>query len=174
MTAYRTRLDTSIHLAVVTAAALITFVLGHPETSAHLLGLGLVLQLGLLLLEGMRYQRMSIFRDRVLLLERGFFVGLLHGPVTEEWLPRLQQNLTDPRPALGLFTAMGVRLRMGHLFVVYAYVVAWVLALTRGSSPWWDRAAIPPMPGGLVVTLVGALVLALSAWAARTGPDLDS
>lgn len=174
MTAYRRRLDATTHLAVVTAGALITFVLGRVETSPHLLGLGLLVQVGLLSLEGRRYQRMSIFRDRVLLLERGLYVDLLAGSEREAWKTNLRSSLEDPRPSIGQLTAMGVRLRMGHLFVVYAYVAAWLLALTRGPETWLLRATAGPVPGEAVVAAVGLLVLAATGWAARTAPDLES
>ena len=174
MTAYRQRLDTTMHLAVVTAGALITFVLGRSQTSPHVLGLGLLLQAGFVILEATRYRRFTIFRTRVWLLERGFYGGLLGPGAAEDWKADLRASLDDPQPQIGLLAAIGVRLRVAHLFVIYAYVATWAFALTRGPGTWREQAAAGPVDGVAVAAGVAVLTALVTVWGGLRGPDLES
>lgn len=174
LTAYRQRLDATTHLAVVTAGAIVTFVLGRPDIPAYVLGVGVVLQAGFLLLEATRYRRFALVKDRVRWLETGFYGELLGRPSTEDWQAQLAESLERPAPSLGLASAVGIRLRTAHLSVLYAYAVAWAVALTRGPEPWWQAARAGPIPGPALASGVAVALAILTAWALRRGTDLDA
>lgn len=174
MTAYRQRLDTTTHMAVVVAGGLITFVLGRPEQSANVLWLGVMLQFGFSSLEAHRYRLFALAKKRVRLLERGFYGELLGGPPAEGWQETLRESLIDPRPEMSLLSAMAVRLRVAHLFVLYGYAITWALAVLRGPARWSDAAAAGPIPGEWVALAGASVLLAATVWAAFGDAELDA
>jgi uncharacterized membrane protein len=174
MTVYRQRLDATTHLSVVTLGAFVTFVLGREGLSPHVLGLGLFMQAGFLLLEATRYRRFATIKERVRLLECGFYGDLLGSSSAPGWQDRLRQSIDEPEPALGLFAAVGIRLRIAHLFVVYAYAASWALAVARAPGTWLEAASAGPLPGAAVAAAVALLLAVLTGWAALRGTDFDA
>lgn len=172
MTAYRQRLDATTHLSVVTAAALLTFVLGRPEVAPNLIGLGLIFEAGFTALEAHRYRRLALVKERVRRMETGFFVELLGGTV-EPWQEALRSSLALPRPPVSMFRALGNRLRMVHLWIMLTYGTGWGIGVAR-SPLGWQAAEVGPLSGQGVAGLWSAVILLLIFWASLGRGDLDA
>lgn len=175
MTMYRVRLDTTTNWAVGTTAAVISFVLGSSEAPHYVLGIALLLDFGFVSLEARRFQRFATSRQRVLLLERGFYCELLGETATKGWRDELRANLATSSPPVSWFRAMGARIRRNYLWVFAALGVAWLLALDLGHRDLGEAAAIGPIPGSVVLCAVLALGALLLIWALVSGaPDAES
>ncbi|MEC7519554.1 MAG: DUF2270 domain-containing protein [Myxococcota bacterium] len=151
MVTYRVRLDTTTNWAIGTAAALISFALGHDGAPHFVLVLGVLMGLVFAWIEARRFQVFELIRLRVRLLERGFYGDLLelHPPV--EWEAELGESLRRPKPPVSLLQAMSVRMRRNYLWVIGLLYSAWLLKLHLMGGSFFEAATIGPLPGSWVV-----------------------
>jgi uncharacterized membrane protein len=113
-----------------------------------------------LLLEARRYRYFNIWRARARLLETDFFTPLLRGdPVAMNapWSQLLARDLCQPRYHVSLARAAGRRLRRTYawIFLIQALAYYGKLAIHPTQlttlSELWERAAVGPIPGYVVV-----------------------
>jgi uncharacterized membrane protein len=177
-TVWRTRLDTTTNWSVVTLGVALSLTYAAPEASALPLLLVGVLILVFLLLEARRYRYYSLWRARSRTLERGFFVPLLRDGDSKgqgDWRRLLARDYDDPDYHIDLLTAVGRRLRANYLWIIgvqhLAYLGKLVVhpASARYPEELVDRAAVGPLPGLVVLTLVALYVLTLAGLAVWTG-----
>jgi uncharacterized membrane protein len=177
-TVWRTRLDTTTNWSVVTLGVALSLTYAAPEASALPLLLVGVLILVFLLLEARRYRYYSLWRARSRTLERGFFVPLLRDGDSKgqgDWRRLLARDYDDPDYHIDLLTAVGRRLRANYLWIIgvqhLAYLGKLVVhpASARYPEELVDRAAVGPLPGLVVLTLVALYVLTMAGLAIWTG-----
>ncbi len=177
-TVWRTRLDTTTNWSVVTLGVALSLTYAAPEASALPLLLVGVLILVFLLLEARRYRYYSLWRARSRTLERGFFVPLLRDGDSKgqgDWRRLLARDYDDPDYHIDLLTAVGRRLRANYLWIIgvqhLAYLGKLVVhpASARYPEELVDRAAVGPLPGLVVLTLVALYVLTMAGLAVWTG-----
>ncbi len=153
MTSYRVRLDTTTNWAVGTTAAITTFALGSSTVPHFVFGLPFALVLLFLWMEATRYRVYETVRQRVRLLEQGFYVELLSQKAIGDWRERLTAELAKPQLPIGYLAACAVRLRRSYLWLVAIIFLSWLVKLDLvGELP--SAAAIGFLPGWLVVGLV--------------------
>ena len=170
-TVWRTRLDSTTNWAVVTTGIALSATFSNAEASPLPMALvGLIVAI-FLLLEARRYRYFNIWRARARLLETDFFTPMLRGdPVTlnAAWSQLLAKDLCEPRYHVSLARAAGRRLRRTYAWIFLIQALAYYGKLAIHPTPLatladlWERAAIGPIPGGLVVA---AGVLFHGAWA---------
>jgi uncharacterized membrane protein len=171
LTTYRVRLDTTTNWAVVTTGGIISFVLGSASAPAFVLGLAVVLNLVFAYLEARRFQRFEAVRQRVRLMESGFYAELLGGSPVEDWPEQLRARYLDPQEDLPWWRAMGLRLRRNYLWLMVVVATAWGFKLNTDPRGPLEAAALGGLSGAQVVGLVFAAALALLAWAVAAGPQ---
>jgi uncharacterized membrane protein len=125
MTVWRQRLDVTSNWAVVLFTALTGFALGSPGASHAVLLLGFAGLAVAIVLEARRYRHVHASQQRLLLLERGYLVSLLHGDADPGWRTALAADLERPALRIGLLLAIGVRLRRNYLLLIYLLAVVW-------------------------------------------------
>jgi uncharacterized membrane protein len=160
-TVWRTRLDSTTNWAVVTTGIALSATFSSAQASPVPMALvGLIVAM-FLLLEARRYRYFNIWRARARLLETDFFTPMLHGEPTladSAWSDLLAGDYCRPRYHVSLARAAGRRLRRTYcwIFLIQALSYYGKLAIhpvpLTTVSELWERAAIGPIPGQLVVT----------------------
>jgi uncharacterized membrane protein len=159
-TVWRTRLDSTTNWAVVTTGIALSATFSSATASPLPMALvGLIVTM-FLLLEARRYRYFNIWRARARLLETDFFTPMLRGEpvnVNTEWSQLLAQDLLRPRYHVSLARAAGRRLRRTYawIFLIQALAYYGKLAIHPTQlvswSELWERAAVGPIPGRMVV-----------------------
>jgi uncharacterized membrane protein len=170
-TVWRTRLDSSTNWAVVTTGIALSATYASAEASPLPLVLVGLLVTVFLLFEARRYRYFNVWRARARLLETDFYAPMLRGEdVTPSaaWTELLANDYRHPSYHISFARAIGRRLRRtyGWIFAIQAIAYYGKLAIHPGPmtalSEVWERAAIGPIPGTLVV-LAGVIFHA--SWA---------
>ncbi|GEM86893.1 DUF2270 domain-containing protein [Meiothermus granaticius] len=160
MVAYRTRLDTTTNWTVVTSAGLITFSLGNAAVPHYVLLMAMFLILLFLVIEARRYRFYELIRQRVRLLEAGFYAEVL-GKESMDWITPLHQSLLHPRLPISLLQALAVRLRNAYLGILLMVYLTWGLKHYLLGKSLLDSARIGVLPGWAVLSLLALIFLVL-------------
>jgi len=164
-TVWRTRLDNTTNWAVVTTGIALSATYASPGASPLPLVLVGLLVVVFLMFEARRYRFFNVWRARARLLETDFFVPILLGHGVQPngaWAELLAKDYRDPRYHISLVLAVGRRLRRSYAPILIIQAVAYYAKLVihpaaiQSLSELWERAAIGPVPGQLVV-LAGIL-----------------
>jgi uncharacterized membrane protein len=171
-TVWRTRLDSTTNWAVVTTGIALSATFSSTEASPlPMVLVGLIVSV-FLLLEARRYRYFNVWRARARLLETDFYAPMIRGEgvrLGADWAELLAKDYCDPRYHISFARAVGRRLRRTYAWIFMIQAVAYYGKLAIHPAPLttvadlWERAAIGPIPGGLVV-LAG--VLFHGGWAA--------
>jgi uncharacterized membrane protein len=171
-TVWRTRLDSSTNWAVVTTGIALSATYARADASPLPMVLVGLLVTVFLVFEARRYRYFNVWRARARLLETDFYAPMLRGEpvrVDSGWTTLLAQDYIAPRYHISFARAIGRRLRRtyGWIFVIQAIAYYGKLAIHPNPittlADLWERAAIGPIPGELVVA---AGVLFHGGWAA--------
>lgn len=170
-TVWRTRLDSSTNWAVVTTGIALSATFSSSEASPLPMVLVGLLVSVFLLFEARRYRYFNVWRARARLLETDFFAPMITGNgvrLDSGWTNLLAQDYVDPRYHISFARAIGRRLRRTYAWIFVIQAIAYYGKLAIHPEPLttlaelWERAAIGPIPGGLVIA---AGVLFHGGWA---------
>lgn len=181
-TAWRSRIDTTSHWAIVLSATALSFVFSDRTIERHVLIPIISLFCSfLLMMEARRYRFFDIWRSRARMIEINFYRPLLSGskPLMMDWADRLAQDMEWPRFHMSWWEAMGRRLRRNYLGIYGVLLGSWFVVLmthptsTTSLAEIIARASVGPLPGalifaGMLVFYAGLAVLGLySYWASH-------
>jgi uncharacterized membrane protein len=164
-TVWRVRFDNTTNWAVVTTGIAISASFSTNIASPLPLALVGLLVLFFLLIEARRYRYFNIWRLRARALETSFYAPLLRGEVAlleRGWNLRLSHDYSNPQHRIGYARVVGLRLRRNYawIFAIQALAYYGKLAIHPTAmthvADLWQRAAVGPIPGQLVV-LAGLL-----------------
>ncbi len=170
-TVWRTRLDSSTNWAVVTTGIALSATYSSAEASPLPMVLVGLLVTVFLLFEARRYRYFNVWRARARLLETDFYAPMIRGErlrPDSAWTELLANDYRNPSYHISYARAIGRRLRRtyGWIFAIQAIAYYGKLAIhpvpLTTLAEVWERAAIGPIPGTLVV-LAGVLFHA--SWA---------
>jgi uncharacterized membrane protein len=170
-TVWRTRLDSSTNWAVVTTGIALSATYSSAEASPLPLVLVGLLVAVFLLFEARRYRYFNVWRARARLLETDFYAPMISGEGAHRdpgWTQLLAKDYRDPRYHISYARAIGRRLRRTYGWIFAIQAIAYYGKLAIHPTPLttlagiWDRAAIGPIPGTLVIM---AGVLFHASWA---------
>jgi uncharacterized membrane protein len=188
-TAWRSRIDTTSHWAVVLSATALSFVFSDNRGERHvLIPIVSLFCTFLLLMEARRYRFFDIWRSRARMIEINFYRPLLEGstPAMPDWAERLAQDMEWPRFHMPWWEAAGRRLRRNYQWIYAILLGSWLVALmmhpaaTVSPAEIIARASVGPLPGPWVITgmvvFYGALITlgAYSFWASRVRHSLPA
>jgi uncharacterized membrane protein len=180
-TIWRTRLDNTTNWSVVTLGIALSITFSSNEATPLPLLLVGVLVVGFLGLEARRYRYFNVWRARSRWMETHFYAPLLRGEGitrTDNWQGVLALDYCEPRYHISYARAFGRRLRRnyGWIFVIQGFAYYGKVAVhPTPIGSWndlWDRAAIGPIPGQLLV-VCGVAFYSLLAIAALWTLQLD-
>ena len=170
-TVWRTRLDSSTNWAVVTTGIALSATYSSSEASPLPMVLVGLLVSVFLLFESRRYRYFNVWRARARLLETDFYAPMIRGEgvrLDSGWTELLAKDYVNPRYHISLARAIGRRLRRTYIWIFVIQAIAYYGKLAIHPVPLttlaelWERAAIGPIPGGVVVA---AGVLFHGGWA---------
>ena len=163
-TVWRTRLDSTTNWAVVTTGIALSATYSNAQASPLPMVLVGLLVSVFLVFEARRYRYFNVWRARTRLLETDFYAPMIRGEALRtdaSWTGLLADDYRKPRYHISFARAIGRRLRRtyGWIFAIQAISYYGKLAIHPiplvGIQDIWERAAIGPVPGWLVV-LAGA------------------
>jgi uncharacterized membrane protein len=164
-TAWRSRIDTTTHWAVVLSATALSFVFSDKSSERHVLIPIISLFCScLLLMEARRYRFFDIWRSRARMIEINFYRPMLDGSkaATPEWAETLAHDMEWPHFHMPWWEAVGRRLRRNYQWIYAILLGSWVVVLMSHPTSSTSlteviaRASIGPFPGQFVI--VGMLV----------------
>ena len=170
-TVWRTRLDSSTNWAVVTTGIALSATFSNSEASPLPMVLVGLLVSVFLLFEARRYRYFNVWRARARLLETDFYAPMITGNgarLDSGWTDLLAQDYVHPRYHISFARAIGRRLRRTYAWIFIIQAIAYYGKLAIHPEPLttlaelWERAAIGPIRGGLVIA---AGVLFHGGWA---------
>jgi uncharacterized membrane protein len=159
-TIWRTRLDQTTNWAVVTTGLAMSLAFSGPYASPLPLILVGLLVIVFLLLESRRYRYFNVWRARCRLMEADVYGPLLRGEgITPDgkWNTLLAADYTRPSFHISYARAIGRRLRNNYAYILTIQAIAYfgklaIHPLPVGTlSTFVQRAAVGPLPGGVVV-----------------------
>lgn len=165
-TTWRTRLDRTTNWAVLVIATLLTWTFSAPENPHYILLIGILLVIVFLSVEAYRYRAYDVPRSRVRMLEEDMFAPMFDTDRSrehEDWRRLLSEDLQKPAAKVSLRVAIARRLRRVYLPLISILFGAWLvkLAVFQPEATVFSAAALPPVPGTVVVATVTTLYLAL-------------
>ena len=159
-TVWRTRLDSTTNWAVVTTGIALSVTYSSAQASPLPLVLVGLLVSVFLLYEARRYRYFNVWRARARLMETDFYAPMMTGEGVQYdsgWTELLAKDYHRPRYHIGLSRAIGRRLRRTYAWIFVIQAIAYYGKLPIHPAPLvaftelWERAAIGPIPGGLVI-----------------------
>jgi uncharacterized membrane protein len=184
-TVWRTRLDATTNWAVVATGIALSVTFSSAAASPLPLALVGLLVAVFLTIEARRYRFFDFWRIRAHVLETQFFGPILRGQgvrVDNGWNEILYQDYRQPSLHITMMEAMGRRLRRNYGWIFTIQVASYIGKLLIHPVPIasiadvWDRAALGPVPGELVL-LAGLafhgtwLTIAITTLRSRRGSD---
>jgi len=181
-TAWRSRIDTTSHWAIVLSATALSFVFSDKTIERHvLIPIISLFCTFLLVMEARRYRFFDIWRSRARMIEINFYRPLLAGskPLMADWADRLAQDMEWPRFHMPLWEAMGRRLRRNYQGIYGVLFGSWLVVLmthptsTTSLTEIIARASVGPLSGaviftGMMVFYAGLMALGIySSWASH-------
>ena len=164
-TAWRSRIDTTTHWAVVLSATALSFVFSDETGERHvLIPIIAIFCTFLMLMEARRYRFFDIWRSRARLIEINLYRPMLDGTkaAMPDWAEALAHDMEWPHFHMPWWEAAGRRLRRNYQWIYAILLGSWVVVLmsypTSTTSPEEivARASIGPFSGQVV--LIGTLV----------------
>ena len=158
---FRMRFDNTTNWAVVTTGIAMSASFSSAVASPLPLVLVGLLVSFFLLIEARRYRYFDISRIRTRVLERQFCAPLLageRGHPKSEWARRLAEDYCEPRYRISYARAVGRRLRSNYAWIFAIQMLAYYGKIAIHPAPLasladlWQRAAVGPIPGQLMVT----------------------
>jgi uncharacterized membrane protein len=192
-TAWRIRLDATTNWAVAATGLALSVSFSGPNASPLPLALVGLLVAVFLVIETRRYRFFDFWRIRAHILELNFFGPILRGvgPQTGNgWNEILYRDYVHPALHITFLEALGRRLRRNYGWIFMIQVVCYAAKVTIHPDPIdsiheiWERAAIGPIPGQLVI-LAGLIfhgtwiAITFLTWSSRRGtrrhkPSVDT
>jgi uncharacterized membrane protein len=159
---WRMRLDTTTNWAVVITVAVIGVAFGGSTSHHTSILLSSVLITLFLFIEARRYRYYELWSSRVRLMETDFYAAMLVPPFhpSPDWAESLAESLLQPHFSISMWEALGRRYRRNYMFIFGILVAAWIAKLWFFPTPavsievFVERAAVGPIPGAVVISLI--------------------
>lgn len=160
-TAWRSRIDTTTHWAVVLSATALSFVFSDNSSERHvLIPIIALFCTFLMLMEARRYRFFDIWRSRARMIEINFYRPMLEGskPAMPDWADTLGHDMEWPVFHMPWWEAVGRRLRRNYQWIYAILLGSWIVVLmshptnTTSLDEILNRAAIGPFSGQVTVT----------------------
>lgn len=159
-TIWRTRLDNTTNWSVVTLGVALSITFSSATASPLPLVLVGFLILFFLMLEARRYRYFNVWRARCRWMERHLYAPMLDDGdlhLERDWPHTLAHDYRAPRYHISYWRAVGRRLRQNYIWILLIQTIAYFGKIIIHPTPVeslaeiWQRAAVGPIPGELIV-----------------------
>jgi uncharacterized membrane protein len=170
MMSWRDRLDRTTNWAITGVGAMLSVSLSSPQSHHGVLLFAMVLIFLMLYIESRRYRFFHVYRSRVCLMERNYYVRIFSARDMIDmthWMNQLGEDLRLPRFTITTTQAMARRLRRNYIWLFLILLLAWLLKTTtsvlqaagtaeivHSTGELFRNAAIGYVPGLVVVILI--------------------
>lgn len=170
MMSWRDRLDRTTNWAITGVGAMLSVSLSSPQSHHGVLLFAMVLIFLLLCIESRRYRFFHVYRSRVRLIERNYYVRIFSARDVVDpahWMGQLGEDLRLPRFTISSTQAMARRLRRNYFWLFLILLMAWLLktttsvlqaagpaAIVHSTGELFTNAAIGYVPGWAVLILI--------------------
>ncbi len=170
MMSWRDRLDRTTNWAITGVGAMLSVSLSSPQSHHGVLLFAMVLIFLMLYIESRRYRFFHVYRSRVRLMERNYYVRIFSARDMIDmthWMNQLGEDLRLPRFTITTTQAMARRLRRNYIWLFLILLLAWLLKTSTGvlqptgtaeivhsTGELFRNAAIGYVPGLIVVILI--------------------
>jgi uncharacterized membrane protein len=170
MMSWRDRLDRTTNWAITGVGAMLSVSLSSPQSHHGVLLFAMVLIFLMLYIESRRYRFFHVYRSRVRLMERNYYVRIFSARDMIDmthWMNQLGEDLRLPRFTITTTQAMARRLRRNYIWLFLILLLAWLLKTSTGvlqptgtaeivhsTGELFRNAAIGYVPGLIVVLLI--------------------
>jgi uncharacterized membrane protein len=170
MMSWRDRLDRTTNWAITGVGAMLSLSLSSPQSHHGVLLFAMLLVFLLLFIESRRYRFFHVYRSRVRLIERNYYVRIFSPREQVDpahWMNQLGEDLRLPRFTITSIQAMARRLRRNYIWLFLILLLAWLLKtstsvpqstgatqMIHDTGELFRNAAIGYVPGWLVLVLV--------------------
>jgi uncharacterized membrane protein len=170
MMSWRDRLDRTTNWAITGVGAMLSVSLSSPQSHHGVLLFAMVLIFLMLYIESRRYRFFHVYRSRVRLMERNYYVRIFSPRDMIDmthWMNQLGEDLRLPRFTITTTQAMARRLRRNYIWLFLILLLAWLLKTTtsvlqaagaaeivHSTGELFRNAAIGYVPGLIVVILI--------------------
>ena len=166
-TVWRTRLDTTTNWSVVITGIALSVTFSSVQATPLPIVLISFLLAAFLLFEARRYQYFDIWNTRLRVIESCFYDPILRaqGSCTDrDWNEVQADDLKRLRLHTGLLDAVGLRLRRNYGWIFAIQIAIGVHPTPLASfSDLWERTAVGPVPGQVVLAVGAFFYLSLLA-----------
>jgi len=165
-TNWRNRLDVTTNWAIVTTAAILSFVFGNPETSHTTIIMNYAMVLFFLMIEARRFRYYSLLKSRTRQIEEQilaplFSEGNIRATENKEWLKKLCNSLVEPRIPMSRRESIAWRLRRNYIFVLPTIFLAWMLKLYYLARASGQESFTATIAQGTVCGIPGEIIFVL-------------
>jgi len=159
-TVWRTRLDHTTNWSVVTLGVALSLAFSANDASPLPLVLVGILIFAFLGFEARRYRYFNVWRARARWIETHFFAPMLRGEdvaASQAWQGVLAADYCEPGYHISYARALGRRLRRNYAWIFAIQAIAYYGKIAVHPTPigtWgdvWERAAVGPIPGRVMV-----------------------
>ncbi|WP_336363750.1 DUF2270 domain-containing protein [Halalkalicoccus salilacus] len=165
------RLDLTIDWAIGVIAAVLALSFASVDSPPYFLLIGMLALTIFLVFDVRRYRSFDATRSRVRMIEENVFANAFNpeGSVHREWRSELADDLRKPTLKVSIREAITRRLRRVYLPLLSVLLVAWLfrISLFVPGERWFETAAVPGVPGTVVVVIVLSyylVSLAVTLW----------
>lgn len=157
------RLDLTTDWAVALIAAMLALSFGSVDSPPYFLLLGMAALLMFLAFDLRRYRTYDATRSRVRLIEENVFANAFDPAGAEHrgWRKEIGDDLRKPTLKVSTREALSRRLKRVYLPLITVLLLAWLFRITifvPDENPL-ETAAVPGVPGVVVIAVVGATYL---------------
>jgi uncharacterized membrane protein len=203
---WRSRLDATFNWAILTSGTTISFAFGSDQAPHVVIIINTLLVSVFLFIEARRYRYYELWSSRVRALETEFLAPLLLlrpggiAPTFSALSGHLAEDLLRPHFTVGVWEAVGRRLRRNYIWVFLLLACAWAIKIAIHPAPvsspgeFLKRAAVGALSGSIVLAIgviYNGVILAIafltippearrrvvvpgsSGWSSRPGKDED-
>jgi uncharacterized membrane protein len=159
-TIWRTRLDNTTNWAVVTLGVALSITFSAKGASPLPLVLVGFLIMFFVVLESRRYRYFNVWRARARWMEKHFYAPMLQDGNLQSlvgWQNTLARDYREPHYHISFIRAVGRRLRHNYIWILLIQTIAYFGKITIHPVPigrlgdLWERAAVGPIPGEIMV-----------------------
>jgi uncharacterized membrane protein len=170
---WRMRIDTPTNWAIVAVGTTVSFVLSDEEHSHAVLLLIMLFMVSFLAIEARRTRYYDLWSSWVRLLETEYLAPILQDncvTATDTWQELIVRDLGYPHFKATFWRMVQRRLRDHYMAIFLFLLLSWLLKLLQhsadpnvcGSDSFVCHATVGPLPGTVVIGLVGCFYLVLA------------
>lgn len=162
---WRQRLDATFNWAVLATGTTLSFAYGNVAAPHVVILINSLLITVFLFIEARRYRYYEVWSSRVRVIETDYLAPLLSPKVRavtprDAWSEHLAEDLLRPHFTVGLWEAVGRRLRRNYIWVFMLLALSWVIKIAIHPVPvssvdeFVHRAALGSLSGVIVLAIV--------------------